>query len=186
MKHELTAKQRRFVEEYLVDLNASAAARRAGYSARRADQQGLENLRKPEIAAAIQAAMEERGRRTEITADRVLLELARIAFFDPRKLFNPDGSPKALHELDDDTAAAIAGLEVLEEFDGHGEDRIQIGVVKKYKVADKNTALTNAMRHLGLYKDKVELTGKNGGPVQQANLSSEEFARIAVDVASKV
>ncbi len=173
MDKELTPKQARFVDEYLVDLNATAAARRAGYSARTAHSIGEENLRKPEIQEAVQARMKDRQNRTEITADRVLKELARVAFFDPRKLFNPDGSPKPINELDDDTAAALAGMDVLEEFDGSGKDRVFVGYTKKYKVSDKNTALTNAMRHLGLLKDKVEVTGKDGGPVQHQRVPAD-------------
>ena len=82
----LTAKQQRFVEEYLVDLNATQATIRAGYSPKRANMIGYENLRKPEIAAAISAAQEERSRRTGITADRILQRLWAIATADPRDL----------------------------------------------------------------------------------------------------
>ena len=77
---KLTDKQRRFVEEYLVDLNATAAARRAGYSERTADHIGPELLGKTWVAVAIQEAMQQRSRRTEITQDRVLNELAIVAF----------------------------------------------------------------------------------------------------------
>ena len=157
MGGNLTPKQEAFVREYLVDLNATQAAIRAGYSAKRADAIGHENLRKPEIADAVSAAMKVREKRTGITADRVLLELARIAFFDPRQLLNPDGSPKPINELDDDTAAAVAGLDIVEQFEGTGEDRVFVGYTKKFKIADKNTALTNAMRHLGMLKDKLEV-----------------------------
>src|SRR5690606_634276 len=93
-------------------------------------------------------------------------ELARLAFFDPRRLFNAHGAPIPISELDDDTAAAIAGIEVLEEYEGTGKDRKFIGYTKKYRIVDKNTAITNAMRHLALFKDRVEHTGKDGGPVQ--------------------
>ena len=148
----LTAKQRCFVNEYLIDLNATQAAIRAGYSAKRADAIGYENLRKPEIAAAIAGAREAREQRTGVTADRVLLEAARLALFDPRKLFNTDGSPKGIHDLDDDTAAAIAGLEVVEQFEGSGEDRVFVGYLKKYKIADKNAALEKLFKHHGLYE----------------------------------
>ena len=82
----MTPKQQRFVEEYLVDLNASAAARRAGYAVRRADAMGHENLRKPEIAAAIEAARQAQSERTGITADNVLHGLAAIARADAREL----------------------------------------------------------------------------------------------------
>src|SRR5690606_4977902 len=156
----LTAKQRRFVEEYLIDLNATQAAIRAGYSKKTAGQIGDENLKKPQIAAAVQAAQAERSKRTQITQDRVLQELARIAFFDIRKLYSDDGSMKAPHELDDDAAAALSGVDVTEEFQGRGEDREQVGFTKKAKIFDKGTALTLAMRHLGMLKDKVEHSGE--------------------------
>ncbi|WP_310715492.1 terminase small subunit, partial [Burkholderia multivorans] len=112
--NKLSAKHQRFVDEYLIDLNATKAAERAGYSKRTAGQIGFELLKKPEIAEAISEAMKAREQRTGITQDRVLRELARIAFFDPRKLFDSDGRPLPISELDDDTAAAIAGLDVFE------------------------------------------------------------------------
>ena len=155
----LTAKVQRFVTEYLIDLNATQAAIRAGYSAKTAAAQASRLLTNVKVAEAIQAAMKAREQRTGITQDRVLQELARIAFFDPRKLLRDDGSPRPIQELDDDTAAALAGLDVLEEYEGSGEDRVFVGYTKKYKITDKNTALTNAMRHLGMLKDKVEHSG---------------------------
>ena len=158
----LNAKQQRFVDEYLIDLNATQAAIRAGYSKNSAKVIACENLTKPDIAEAIQKAQESRQTRTYITQDRVLLELSRIAFFDPRKLLDGSGHPKQLNELDDDTAAAVAGLDLLEEYRGEGKDREFVGYVKKFKIADKNTALTNAMRHLGILTDKTEITGKDG------------------------
>lgn len=187
MSKKLTPKQQRFVDEYLVDLNAAAAARRAGYSEKTARQIGERLLTNVDVQAAIQERMKARQQRTEITQDAVLKELARIAFFDPRKLFNADGSPKAINELDDDTAAALAGVEVLEEFEGTGKDRVFVGYTKKYKVSDKNTALTNAMRHLGMLSDKVELTGKGGGPLQSINstVTPEQLAEAVRSVRDK-
>ena len=82
MKKKLTAKQQRFVEEYLCDLNATQAAARAGYSQRTAPKIGPENLQKPAIAAQIQNGLHLRARRTEVTADKVLKELAIIGFSD--------------------------------------------------------------------------------------------------------
>ena len=79
----MTAKQRRFVEEYLIDLNATQAAIRAGYKVESAQQMGSENLSKPVINAAIERAMAAQSRRTGVTADRVIRELARIAFVNP-------------------------------------------------------------------------------------------------------
>jgi phage terminase small subunit len=164
---KLTPKQERFVEEYLIDLNATQAAIRAGYSQRTAASIGEENLRKPDISAAIQAAKAERSERTHITQDRVLQELARIAFYDLRKLYREDGSLKPPNEWDDDTAAVVAGIDVVEtkgnaEVGGEEGMRHIPEFVKKAKVFDKNSALTLAMRHLGMLRDKVEHTGKDG------------------------
>lgn len=86
------------------------------------------------------------------SAERTLLEASRIALFDPRKLFREDGSPKPINELDDDTAGALAGLDVLEEFSGSGDERVFVGYTKKYKVADKNSALEKLFKHHGLYE----------------------------------
>jgi phage terminase small subunit len=152
----LTAKQEQFVAEYLIDLNATQAAIRAGYSEKTAGSQGFDLLKKPEIQAAIAAAQQKRAERTEITQDRVLQELARIAFFDLRKLYREDGSLKAMHELDDDAAAVLAGVDVVETKGGEGHIP---EFTKKVKIPDKVGALGLAMRHLGMLKDKVEHTG---------------------------
>lgn len=149
----LTPKQERFVAEYLIDLNATQAAIRAGYSVRTAEKIGSENLYKPEIAAEIAAAKEKRGARTNITADRVLTEIARLAFFDPRKLLRDDGEPIPIQELDDDTAAAIAGMETAtERARGAKDDESGVTYIRKYKIADKNSALEKLAKHLGLYE----------------------------------
>ena len=87
----MTPKQERFVEEYLVDLNATQAAIRAGYSKSTSYSIGQRLLKNVDIQKAITAAREKQQRRVEITADRVLEEYAKIAFFDPRKLFTADG-----------------------------------------------------------------------------------------------
>jgi phage terminase small subunit len=181
----LTPKQQLFVDEYLIDLNATAAYKRAGYKAKNDNVAAVESaklLRNPKIEEKVKEAMSEREKRTNITQDRVLQELARIAFFDARKLFDKEGKPIPINQLDDDTAAALAGLDVMEEYVGSGEDRVFVGYTKKYKVADKNTAITNAMRHLGMLKDKVEHTGKDGGPIEHKRvqeLTDDELAAIA-------
>ena len=153
---KLTPKQKRFVDEYLIDLNATQAAIRAGYSPKTANEQGARLLANVSIAQTIQKAMQDREQRTEITQDRVLQEYARLAFYDPRKLFQPDGTPKPIEALDDDTAAALAGLEVREEFEGTGQDRVFTGYTKKYKLANKLGALDSLAKHLGLFEPKEE------------------------------
>ena len=86
------------------------------------------------------------------TVRQTLIEASRIALFDPRKLFREDGSPKPISELDDDTAAALAGLDVHEEYAGSGEDRVFIGYTKKYRLAEKNVALEKLFKFHGLYE----------------------------------
>lgn len=149
----LPAMQSVFVDEYLKDLNGSQAYIRAGYKARgnSAEVNASRLLRNAKVQAAIAERMKAREQRTEITQDRVLKEFARLAFFDPRKLLNDDGTPKPINELDDDTAAAISGLDIEEA----NENR---GVVRKYKIADKKGALDSVARHLGMFNDKLNVT----------------------------
>lgn len=169
----MTPRQRRFVDEYLIDLCATQAAIRAGYSARTAEQIGHRLLRNVQVAEAIAAAQAERSKRTGIAQDRVLLELARVAFFDIRRLFQEDGSLKAVCELDHDSAAALSGIETVEDFsDAASEEpeeqphggalkrrRALVGYVKKVKLWDKTAALALSMRHLGMLNDKLTIPG---------------------------
>jgi len=157
----LTPKQKRFVEEYLIDLNATQAAIRAGYSDKRADAIGYENLRKPEIAQFLSERMLAREQRTEITQDRVLAEYAKLAFLDPRKFYDQSGNLIPIHKLDSDTAAALAGMDVSASKGADGD----IEYTKKIKIADKKGALDSIARHLGMFVDKTELSGAGGSPL---------------------
>ena len=164
---DLTGKQQRFVEEYLVDLNATQAAKRAGYSEKTAEQVGYQLLHKTLVQRAIQEARAKQQERTQITADAVLKEYAKIAFFDPRKLFHDNGQPKDIAVLDDDTAGALAGLDVTEEYEGNGQDREFVGYTKKYKIADKLRALEALAKHLGLFERSNEDDSNEGCGVVQ-------------------
>lgn len=157
-KDSLTPKQQRFIAEYLIDLNGAQAAARAGYSAKSANDMAKQNLSNPAIAAEVAKRMAKRANKIELTADNVLREIARVALSDTRKLYREDGTLKRPDEWDDDTAAAVAGVEVLEEFEGRGESRELIGHTKKLKLWDKNAALDKAAKHLGLYeRDNAQL-----------------------------
>lgn len=159
----LVPKRRLFVREYLIDLNATQAAIRAGYAEKAAQEQGARLLSFAMVKQAIEVGMAERAARTEITADRVLTELGKLAFLDIRKAFNADGSMKPLDQFDDETAAAIAGLEVYEELDPDGV--VVLGRVKKLKLSDKISALTLLARHLGMLNDKLTLKGDAENPL---------------------
>ena len=147
MAGKLTEKQARFVTEYLVDLNAKQAAIRAGYSPKNAESIAVQLLKKTHVSDALQQALKAREARTQITADRVLREFARIAFFDARKLYDDNGDPKAISELDDDTAAAIAQLDITETPDGPGV----VIRTRRYRVSDKIKALEALGKHLALF-----------------------------------
>lgn len=153
----LTPRQKAFVAEYLKDRNASQAAIRAGYSREAAGQAGYSTLKKPHVRAAIDAAndelMEQAKRIAGLTLERLTLEVARGAFFDPRRLTDEDGRPKALHELDDDTASAIAGIELEEVFEGRGEDRRHVGRIHKFKLVDRKAFVDMGLRVIGGYKE---------------------------------
>lgn len=151
-----TAKQAAFAAEYLKDFNATQAAIRAGYAPKSARVEGSRLLTHPAVAALVapkrEEAVIERAEainRMVLSAERTRLEIARIAYFDPRRMFDKDGRPLGITELDDDTAAVVAGLEVVEERDPEGN---VIGHVKKWKLADKNAALEKAAKIGGLYE----------------------------------
>lgn len=147
-KKKLTDKQQQFVEEYLVDLNVTQAALRAGYSEKTAYSIGHENLKKPEVQEAIQKAVQERQERTRVTADQVVNELARIGFSDLRKAFDEQGNLKKPNEIPDDVASALAGIDVVAT---SNEETLY---TKKVKLWDKKGALELLGKHLGLFADR--------------------------------
>jgi phage terminase small subunit len=114
----LIVKQKRFCEEYLVDFNAAQASIRAGYSKNTAKEIGYENLNKTEIQQNIQAQLKVLQERTGITQERVLNELAKVAFFDVRNIYKRGNLLKEISELDENSSGAIAGIEVSEMYKG--------------------------------------------------------------------
>lgn len=146
----MTKKQKRFIEEYLIDLNATQAAIRAGYSPDTAKSIGSENLTKPDIKAQIARAMAERSRRTGVNADRVVMELAKIAFVNANDVIDPKTATIKEGALPEDTAA-IQSVKVKT----FGED----GLEREIKMADKLKALELLGKHLGMFRDKLEVSG---------------------------
>lgn len=138
-----------FVREYLVDFNATQAAIRAGYSKKTAGQQGGRLLSKVEIQTALSEAFDARKARVELTADRVLEEIGKVAFSDVRRIFDADGNLVKIADLDDQAAACVAGCDLVTVNRGEGE----IEYVAKIKLADKLKALELAGKHLGLFRD---------------------------------
>jgi phage terminase small subunit len=159
MAERLSIREAAFIREYSVDFNATAAAIRAGYSKSTAGAIGHEYLGKPKIKDALAKYAAEKMAEIDFSATRVLKELARLAMFDPAKLFNEDGSVKAIHEMDENSRMAIAGFEVVELPGGKG-------VLKKFRLADKGANLERLGRYHKLFTAKQELTGAGGGPLQ--------------------
>ena len=168
----LTKKQALFVQEYLIDLNGKQAAIRAGYTVRRAEVTASELLANRKVSEAVAAAMQKREQRTQITQDRVLQELARLAFFDLRRAYNPDGTLKLPQDIDDDTAAGLAGLDTVTTSMGGGDDEAPVSLTtKKVKGFDKKGALELCMRHLGMFNDKLQVSAiVSGGVNYRANI----------------
>lgn len=157
----LTEKQKRFVDEYLVDLNATQAAIRAGYSERNADKIGSELLGKTRVSEAIQEAIKLRQERTEITQDMVLEELARVAFAngtDFARVAERDGAQVVEIVNTDDVPtekrAAIAGIK-------YGKFGIEVSM------ADKLKALELVGKHLGMFDPRLAPKGneESGGVI---------------------
>lgn len=147
----MTKKQKRFCEEYLIDLNATQAAIRAGYSPDTAGAIGAENLTKPEIQRAVARAMAERSRRTGVNAERVVLELAKVAFVNVGNVI--DATDATLKEdAAPEDLAAIQSIKV--------KDMGEMGIEREIRMADKLKALELLGRHLGMFNDKMRLDAK--------------------------
>jgi phage terminase small subunit len=166
----LNPQQQMFVSEYLKDRIAGKAAARAGYSKKNADQIGYQLLQKPSVRAAADAGLEKLLADNNLTAARVMKEIARLATFDVAKLYDDDGKLKDISKIDADTRASIIGIEV------EGAKTNKAGQTTKVKVADKVAALRMAAQHFALLKEHVEITGKDGGPIETRELSDAERA----------
>ncbi len=154
----MTAKQKRFCEEYLIDLNATQAAIRAGYSPESAQQIGAENMSKPVIRARIDTEMAERSRRTGVNADRVVQELAKIAFVKATDIIDPNTATVRDSATEEDKAC-IASVK-FKSSSGETSDSVE----REIRMCDKLKALELLGKHLGMFTDKVNLSG--GGVVQ--------------------
>ncbi|MBG7007101.1 terminase small subunit [Pseudomonas aeruginosa] len=153
----LTKKQRLFVDEYLLDLNATQAAIRAGYSTRRATELGYQLLQRSEVAQAIQAAMAERSKRTEVEADYVIRRLREIDEMDVLDILEDDGSFRSIRDWPRAWRQFLSGIEIAELFEGRGDDRRIAGVLRKVKWPDKLRNLELLSRHVGTESAALDL-----------------------------
>ena len=149
---KLSEKQQLFADEYLIDLNATQAAIRAGYSAKRASEIGYQLLQKTTVQTVIAEKMAERSRRTGINQDRIVLELARIAFLRMTDVVDSQG--KIRDDASEDDLSCIESIKYK-----HSESDSGSSVEREVKTASKLKALELLGRHLGMFKDKIEVSG---------------------------
>lgn len=147
----LTVNYQDFVCEYIKTGNLSKSAVAAGSTAKNLSQAGAQILKRKEVTASVSEMTTESGQRAaaklDVTVERVLLEMARIGFADLRKLFDSEGNPKPVHRLDEDTAAAISSMDVLNTNDG---------VLTKVRTFDKRGPLESLGKHLGMFEKDNE------------------------------
>lgn len=181
----LTEKQKRFAAEYLVDLNATKAAERAGYSTKTAYAQGHRLLKNAEVAGLVAALQKARAEKLELSADRVLLELMRVAYSNIRAFLDENGCARPMDEIPEEAWAAVASVEfdwdVVEDEGSepqrrHGRGRKPprelVSRISKIKLWPKVEAAVALGKHLKLFteemKHKHEVSGPNGAPIPQA------------------
>lgn len=148
---KLTDKQQRFVDEYLIDLNATQAAIRAGYSAKTADQQGSRMLANVKVKQAVAEKQAQRSKRTGVNQDRVVLELAKVAFAKMTDIVDNNGKIK--EDASPDDLACIESIKYKESDNEYGGS-----VEREVKIASKLKALELLGKHLGMWSDKFNVT----------------------------
>lgn len=182
MSKKLKAKHEMFCREFLVDLNATQAAIRSGYAERRAHITGPELANKPAIKARIDELKQERMSQLGIDANYVLMRLVEIDKMDVADILEDDLSFKPLSEWPESWRRYLSGLNLAEMFEGRGDDRGMVGILKKIKWPDKVKNLELLGKHVSVqaFKEnvKTEITGADGGPVktETVNLTPEQAA----------
>lgn len=155
-KRTLTNKAKRFGQEYLTDFNATQSAIRAGYSKKTAYSAGQRLLKKVEVQEYIQALNKKVSDKLEITQERIKRELAKISFFNIKNLYDEKGNLKRIIDLDDDTAAAIGGIDVDEIKFGE----LKIGETRKMKIIDKKGALDSLAKIESMFTENLNIGAK--------------------------
>lgn len=177
---KITPKQQRFVDEYLVDLNATQAAIRAGYSKKTADVQGPRLLGNVRVAEAIRLGQQQRAERTKINADWVLERLCVEAEADLADLYADNGSLKPVSEWPMIwRKGLVAGIETQQEFETVDGEKKPAGTVHKIKISDRIRRLELIGKHVavGAFAERHEHTGKDGGPIETKEVGESELSR---------
>ena len=176
----MTPAQKRFADEYLIDLNATKAYKAAYPSCKKdetANVNGSKLLRNAKVKEYIDIKQKALEEKSGVTQQRIIEELAKIAFADIRKAYDKNGNLRPIQDLDDDTAGAIIGVESFEEYEGRGDDREYIGDTKKVKMADKIRAAELLGKHLGMFKEKIEISKSSEDTIKEI----DEYIKRKVD-----
>ena len=173
-KKRLTGKQQNFVNEYLIDLNATAAAKRAGYSVKSAHDIGWENLKKPEIAAAIAKRRQRMIEKLEVTEEMVVQGVARRAFYDVGDYMRSGANGEPYFDFSGLTEAQRAALTVTVDVSADGEQSM------RFQLADKDKAFALLAKILGFMPTRVTVSAPAGGPVRLGLTLDELRARAAL------
>lgn len=158
----LTVKQRKFVNELLRDPNMDAvqAARKAGYSEKNIHAAAWSLMRNSKVQEQISSVVEARQERVRVSQDDVLRELVAIVMFDPRELYQEDGTLKRVKDLPPEVARCLTHIEVKELFSSSGNHRDLVGYISKVRWIDRLRAIEMLARHLGMFNDKLTVTNR--------------------------
>lgn len=177
MAKRLNAKKELFCREFIVDLKAGPAAIRAGYSKKTAYSAGPRLLLEPEVVQRINQLKQERIEQLGIDANYVLLRLVEIDQMDTLDILNEDMTIKPVSDWPLVWRRYLSGFDLAEMFEGRGDDREMVGILKKIKWPDKVKNLELLGKHVSVqaFRDQIsnELTGANGGPIQHTHTASE-------------
>lgn len=174
---KLKGKYRKYVDFRLEGCTGAEAVRRAGFNFALPKQYAWELNQRPEIQAALAEREAEAMENAGISLTRTWMEIRRIAYFDPAKLVGEKGEHLPLHKIDEDTRAAISGVEVEELYDGTGRDKSRIGDVKRYRVASKLEANKLILQKKGEIVERHEdLTPPAPPVIQIVRYSDSESA----------
>lgn len=168
-KIKLTAIREAFCQHYTKHWNATRAAKEAGYRGLNHDILGYQLLQKTLVKERIAELTEHALIEIGISRERVLTELARIAFVDPADAYDEIGQLLPIREMPEDVRRSVSKIKVFEHKDGQGENADVYGFTKDIEFAQKKGALDTLAKHLGLAPDKHELSGPNGKPIETKN-----------------
>ncbi|CDL79931.1 terminase small subunit [Xenorhabdus cabanillasii] len=181
-RKKMTPKQAMFCHEYLVDLNVTQAAIRAGYSTNRASEIGYQLMQKPHVIQHINELKQERNKQLGIDASYVLMRLVEIDQMDVADILEEDLSIKPLSQWPESWRRYLSGFNLAEMFEGRGDERDRVGMLKKIKWPDKVKNLELLGKHVSVqaFREnvKAEHTGANDGPIEVAKLTPEQAADV--------